>query len=177
MLLRWRKWDGTPHWEEELVMLGEDEWGVWLGQCPGWASKRPGRYLRASAPNLHLVSRTGDFVYNRKAEGPRYEVYIDLAWDVKWEESGPTGIDMDLDVIRSRDDRGTWIDDEDEWEEHRELYSYPEDVQRHITAKAATLKEGVEKYSPPFDDETAARWFEVLSRVSARRWPASKIDA
>ena len=27
IVFRWRKWDGSPHWEHDGVYLGSDEWG------------------------------------------------------------------------------------------------------------------------------------------------------
>jgi protein associated with RNAse G/E len=38
-----------------------------------------------------------------------------------------TAVDLDLDVIR-RHDGTVFVDDEDEFTEHRELYGYPVDV-------------------------------------------------
>ena len=35
---------------------------------------------------------------------------------------------MDLDVVDTRDGRGIWIDDRDEWDEHRVAYGYPLDL-------------------------------------------------
>ena len=31
VLMRWRKWDGGPHWLHECVFLGSDEHGDWIG--------------------------------------------------------------------------------------------------------------------------------------------------
>lgn len=78
-----------------------------------------------------------------------------------------TGIDMDLDVVRIEGVPGmpsdrTWIDDEDEWDEHRVQYGYPADVQRHLEALAADLEQRVRAQLPPFDDATADVWLDRL---------------
>ncbi|PRB01728.1 hypothetical protein [Microbacterium sp. MYb64] len=123
-------------------------------------------------------------------------IYIDLAWDlrpvnpggepsddlghripgaVEDDESVPrpegapvlfTGIDMDLDVVRIEGERGTWIDDEDEWDEHRVQYGYPADVQRRLEALAADLEQRVRAQLPPFDDATADVWLDRLETLA-----------
>ncbi len=181
IVFQWRKWDGSPHWRHECVYLGEDEWGDWVGQPAGWGSERPGRTFTAHAPNVTLVPPSGDFaltVNRGHPEGMR--IYIDLAWDLRpvpgstsaggadpsGSEAGMpvlfTGIDMDLDVVRVEGERGTWIDDEDEWEEHRLRYGYPAAVQRHLVALAADLEQRVRAQLPPFDDATADAWLDRL---------------
>ncbi|RYZ26107.1 MAG: hypothetical protein EOO10_16455, partial [Chitinophagaceae bacterium] len=46
-----------------------------------------------------------------------WRIYIDLGWDIRWSDDPllATGIDMDLDVVRVEGERGTWVDDRDEW--------------------------------------------------------------
>ena len=51
LVFRWRKWDGSPHWEHDCVFLGSDRWGDWVGQRSGWRSVRPGREVTADADN------------------------------------------------------------------------------------------------------------------------------
>jgi len=119
------------------------------------------------------VPPSGDYALTVNRDHPKgMRIYIDLAWDVHAEPAdGPqageapvlfTGIDMDLDVVRVEGERGTWIDDEDEWDEHRVQYGYPADVQQHLEALAADLAERVRAQLPPFDDATADVWLDRL---------------
>lgn len=50
LVFRWRKWDGSPHWEQESVYLGSDAWGDWFGQQVGWRSVRPAGSSCAANP-------------------------------------------------------------------------------------------------------------------------------
>lgn len=164
---RWRKWDGSRHWEHECVYLGSDEWGHWLGQRVGWRSFRPGRDMLLTAPSVALMpaGRT-DYVLTVNAPPQRTRIYIDLAWDVRWEDDGaPTAIDMDLDVVR-RTDGTVFIDDEDEWAEHSELYGYPADVMRTLEEAAAALRARVAAHEPPFDDAVPDGWLRALAAFS-----------
>ncbi|MGN8553847.1 UNVERIFIED_CONTAM: hypothetical protein OHV15_14800 [Microbacterium sp. SLM126] len=163
LLFRWRKWDGGPHWIHECVYLGSDRWGDWFGQLPGWDSSRPGRTFAPQHPNVTLLPPSGDWVFTRNAAPHRTRTYIDLAWDVHWEGDEPSGIDMDLDVV-DREGTGVYIDDQDEWEEHRVAYGYPLEVVDRLEALALDLERRVIAHEAPFDDATPDAW---LARLAA----------
>lgn len=172
VIFQWRKWDGSPHWRHECVYLGADEWGDWLGQPAGWVSTRPGAQLRTACPDVTLVPRQADFAltaYRRHPEGMR--IYIDLGWDVRWSDdpSLVTGIDMDLDVVRVEGERGTWVDDRDEWEEHSARYGYPAEVMTRLEALAVDLERRVRAQAAPFDDATADRWLDRMEAFCSLR--------
>ena len=164
LAFRWRKWDDSPHWVNECVYLGGDGWGDWVGQPVGWTSARPGASFVARVPNVTLLARSGDHASTFHRGHPRkLRVYIDLAWDLRWPDGGePEAIDMDLDVVRADDGRGIWIDDRDEWDEHRVLYGYPADVVAHIERLAVDLERRVRAGEPPYDDAVAEAWLDRL---------------
>jgi uncharacterized protein len=160
----WRKWDGSPHWVHECVYLGADRWGDWFGQAVGWRSHRPGREFTVAQPNVTLLPPSGEWVFTHNASPARTRVYIDLAWDARFADDGvPTGVDMDLDVVEHAD-RGIWIDDRDEWDEHRVQYGYPLDIVERLEGVAVDLEARVTRRVPPFDDATLAPW---LTRLEA----------
>ena len=98
-------------------------------------------------------------------------VYIDLGWDVRWSDDPllATGIDMDLDVVRVEGERGTWVDDRDEWEEHSAHFGYPADVMTHLEGLALDLEERVRAQVAPFDDATADVWLDRLEALGLDR--------
>ncbi len=172
ILFRWRKWDGSPHWEHECVYLGADEWGDWVGQPTGWRSTRPGRSLVAEGPNVTLIPLSGDHAATILRDHPRQmRIYIDIAWDVGWSDDPllVLGIDMDLDVVRADDGRGVWIDDRDEWEEHRATLGYPAEVVRTLEALALRLEAEVRAAQPPFDAATGDAWLDRLEALGLDR--------
>ena len=71
-------------------------------------------------------------------------------------------IDMDLDVIRSTL-HGVFVDDEDEFEDHRVGMGYPAETVETMRAECAALREAVDAMKAPFDVEgtsnTSAEWF------------------
>lgn len=163
---RWRKWDGGAHWVHDCIYLGSDQWGDWFGQLPGWGSSRPGRSFIADYENITLVPPSGDYAYTHNAPPHRTRVYIDLGWDVRWRDGEPTGIDMDLDVV-DRKDGGIYIDDRDEWDEHRVAYGYPADVVETLDALASSLEAQVRAHEAPFDEATGRRWLDRLAQLTA----------
>jgi hypothetical protein len=148
----------------DCVFLGSDEWGDWVGQRAGWRSARPGRDLRAEGDSVTLLPPGGEFAATVNDAHPRIRVYIDLAWDVGWDAAtgDPVGIDMDLDVVKAHDGRGVWIDDRDEWDEHRVALGYPPDIVQRLEKVADDLQRQVVAGRPPYDDATAERWLTVL---------------
>ena len=176
LAFRWRKWDGGIHWVHECVYLGSDQWGEWFGQPAGWRSVRPGRDFAADHPNVTLLPPSGDYAFTHNAAPHPTVVYIDLAWDVRWDEGvDPSGIDMDLDVV-SRLDRGIYIDDRDEWDEHRVAYAYPDEVVSHLDALATELERQVTAGLTPFDPATAAAWLDRLTALGLGPADAPGID-
>ena len=177
MTFQWRKWDASPHWRHECVYLGADEWGDWIGQPIGWHSERPGARFDAVGPNVTLLPRTdrgvADHALTVNRDHPNdMRIYIDLGWDIRWSVDDAllaTGIDMDLDVIRVEGERGTWVDDRDEWAEHSIRYGYPADVMTRLEALALDLEERVRSRSAPFDDATADRWLDRLEAMGLER--------
>ncbi|MBU4465949.1 MAG: hypothetical protein KKH75_08905 [Actinobacteria bacterium] len=167
VLFSWRKWDDSPHWRHDCVYLGSDEWGDWVGQPTGWRSHRPGRDFGAESPNVTLIPPSGDYALTVNRDHPRHvRIYIDLGWDIAWSQTEPDvilGIDMDLDVVLAHDSRGLWIDDRDEWDEHRVQYGYPLDVVADLEALAIDLERRVGAAEAPFDDATADRWLDLLA--------------
>ncbi|MFX3993653.1 hypothetical protein ACJBXB_10400, partial [Streptococcus suis] len=71
---------------------------------------------------------------------------------------------MDLDVVRAIDERGVFIDDRDEWNDHRVAYGYPLDIVERLETLAVDLERRVRASEAPFDDATADAW---LSRLDA----------
>ncbi|MGO2746573.1 DUF402 domain-containing protein [Microbacterium sp.] len=191
MVFQWRKWDDSPHWRHECVYLGTDEWGDWIGQPIGWRSERPGARFAADTPSnvtlvpaidhvgrrnkVTLVPPGADYTLRVNRDHPNgMRVYIDLGWDIRWSDDNPTlvtGIDMDLDVVRVEGDRGTWVDDRDEWAEHSIRYGYPADVMARLESLALDLEERVRAQVAPFDDATADAWLDRLEALGLDRSP------
>ncbi|MDQ7879512.1 DUF402 domain-containing protein [Microbacterium sp. QXD-8] len=164
---RWTKWDTSAHWVNDGIYLGSDRWGDWIGQPDGWRNVRPGLEFLADGPNVTLLPPSGDYAMTVHGSPRRVRTYIDIAWDIRWENREPRGIDMDLDVVKAIDGRGLFIDDRDEWDEHRVVYGYPLDLVERLEALAVDLERRVAAAEAPFDDATPDSWLARLSAYDA----------
>jgi hypothetical protein len=158
-----RKWPDAPHWEYDAVWLGADATGQWLGVPRGTWLSRPGAGFHATADHVVLVPHDGWWVatfYDDDPDRP-VDTYVDISTPTTWEGDGCSCIDLDLDVIRGTTGR-VWIDDEDEFAEHRVSLAYPLDVVDTALATCDDVRRQVEADDPPFHRATAAAWIGRL---------------
>ncbi|WP_447644971.1 DUF402 domain-containing protein [Nocardioides zeae] len=158
------KHGGTPHWRYGAVVLGSDAGGAWLGVPAGSHHERPGAAFDSAVDKVvritseHRVAALLD-------RGLWCDVYVDVATPPQWDLGGPVpvlrSVDLDLDVIR-RDDGTVFVDDEDEFAEHRVSLGYPDDLVAAAEASCAATLAAVRDGAPPFDAATVAHWLDVL---------------
>jgi uncharacterized protein len=164
VVARNRKWNGSAHWVVPGHFLGEDIHGWWIFQPKGSFCSRPGAAFYARSDAVMLVPRSGEYVatfYDDTYPGD-FRIYIDLASGHYWNRIRPGTtefhvIDMDLDVIRSVE-RGVFVDDEDEFAEHRVSMDYPLDVVELMLRESDRLYRAVKAQDAPFDG-TDTEWF------------------
>lgn len=171
--VRMAKWDGSPHWTYETVVLGEDAHGLWLGSPTGTRFERPGASYAQSRPRLHLVS--DDWCLPSFQEpGTPYEVYVDIATPPDLDSGELHAFDLDLDVVRGPSGR-TWVDDEDEFATHRVAMSYPPRVVERATETCERVRAAVQARVPPYDG-TAGAWMERLAQLAPSSGASGSFD-
>ncbi|WP_026554269.1 DUF402 domain-containing protein [Arthrobacter sp. 35W] len=171
VVARNRKFNGKAHWVVPGRYLGTDEHGHWIFQGTNEFISRPGAALYTESDAVLLIPHTGSWVatFYDDAHPTGCRMYIDLALDLDWQQIRPGifefhMIDMDLDVISTRS-RGVFIDDEDEFAEHRVLMDYPPAVAAAIEAECQRIFAAVTDGAAPFDGRDTA-WF-AKGRVDA----------
>ncbi len=129
--------------------------------------------MRAPGDSVTLLPPSGEYASTFNTAHPSVQIYIDVAWDVGWDPAtgDPVGIDMDLDVVKTRDARGVWIDDVDEWDEHRVALGYPLELVDRLERVAADLEQQVRSEAAPYDGPTAAGWLARLSALGLAEGP------
>ncbi|MET0190935.1 MAG: DUF402 domain-containing protein [Pseudonocardia sediminis] len=160
------KWGGGRHWEHDALVLGSDRHGVWLGVPAGTTASRPGASFASSYDHVQLLPDAG-FVAAFYADVPEAPValYVDIATPPHRDGAVFRAVDLDLDVVRGRDG-AVWVDDEDEFAEHRVRLGYPQEVAEAAERSCAAVLHAVRAGEPPFDPATGAGW---LARLAARR--------
>ena len=172
-----RKWPDRRHWEHDALWLGADRHGTWLGAPAGTVLSRPGASFTTAQDQVVLVPPASPFVatfYARLDRDRRHEqeampceVYVDITTVPEWADGTVTAFDLDLDVVRGWSGR-VWVDDEDEFADHRVRYRYPADLVRLAASSAAAVREAVEQRRAPYDGVTPRQWFDALGRLSTR---------
>ena len=156
------KWGAVPHWVYEGLYLGDDGHGEWLGFPAGTHYRRPGLAFDATFAGVVLVPADGAAhlaAFNDATAVHR--VYVDITTPPAWDGSTLRAVDLDLDVVRLQDG-SVYVDDEDEFAEHRLSYGYPPDVVAMAEASAARVLAAVRDRRAPFDEETPQRWLDLL---------------
>lgn len=160
------KWGGGRHWEYTGRWLGEDGHGAWLGFAAGTVFRRPGAEYVAPYDQAGLVPPGRHWLATFHADPSPVQVYVDVATPAVWEGTDRrpvlTAVDLDLDVVQGRGGR-VWVDDEDEFAEHRSTLGYPEDLVAEALAACAEAEAALVAKDPPFDG--THRWW--LQRSAA----------
>jgi uncharacterized protein len=166
-----RKWGDRPHWEYDARLLGTDEHGAWLGAPAGTHVSRPGVSFTATAAFVSVVPPDGAFVAtfyapNTSGPGDPVELYVDITTVPAWADGVVTMVDLDLDVVRGRSGR-VWVDDEDEFADHRVRYGYPADVVALATASCDRVHAAVRAGTGPFDPALGRTWLSQVTAAAA----------
>lgn len=158
-----RKWPDQPHWEFDALRLGDDSFGTWLGLPVGTVLARPGARFVTDQPQVTLVPPAPHVAtfHVRPGETSPVAVYVDMTTLPVWDETTVTCFDLDLDVIKGWAGR-VWVDDEDEFAEHRVRFGYPAELVALAVESCRTVRSAVESALPPYDGATAQRWLGLL---------------
>src|SRR5262249_43096873 len=90
------------------------------------------------------------------------ELYVDVTTPPEWvSDDHVRMVDLDLDVIRLRDDGRVVLDDEDEFAQHQVELGYPDDVIAQARASAEFLMDAVRSGREPFG-RASDEWFRRL---------------
>ena len=163
------KWGGRPHWEFDAVFLGSDEHGDWLGIDAGTVMVRPGAEYVAPVPQVGLSPAPGPdsdrgSLATIHARGGQVQVYVDMTTPPAWRGPTLTAVDLDLDVVRGNSGR-VWVDDEDEFAEHRVRFGYPDHVVGLAMSSCDRVRAAMLAGAAPYDGGTHLKW---LDRLAAR---------
>jgi hypothetical protein len=155
------KWGDRPHWEFDAVFLGSDAHGDWIGIVAGTTLVRPGATYVAPTDQVGLVPPPGPaagrgWLVTFHAKGGPVRVYVDITTPPVWDGAVVRAVDLDLDVIRGNTGR-VWVDDEDEFADHRVRYAYPDDVVRAAMDSCDRVHADVAGGRAPYDG-SAAVW-------------------
>jgi len=151
------------HWRHDMMRLGEDEHGTWLGGQPLATLQRghePERTYPHAFVQLISTGRWWTLLHNDAANGSVHH-YVDIITPPVWESPKlVTMIDLDLDVIQ-RPDGSVYVDDEDEFKDHQVTHDYPPQIIDKARVTTAEVVMQIEAANEPFSS-VAAHWLNQL---------------
>lgn len=164
------KWGGRPHWEFDATYLGSDEHGDWLGIGRGTVVTRPGATYVAPTAQVGLVPPPGPdaargWLTTFHDVGGPVRVYVDITTPPRWRGAELHAVDLDLDVICGPTGR-VWVDDEDEFADHRVRFEYPEELVAAALASCVEVEAAVTAGRAPYDGAATA-WLTRARTVTA----------
>lgn len=156
------KYPDRSHWRHDMVHLGEDEHGVWAGMRSGGTVQRgaepPIDHPRAF---VSVISEAGWFIPIFSPADPRFTISVDVSTPVTWSSDHRVEtFDLDLDVTVGPDGQVSVLD-EDEFDDHRIRYAYPQELVTGARAATIQVLELIDTGRGPFGG-AADRWFRLL---------------
>ncbi len=161
------KYDGRAHRSYPAQWLGEDHHGAWLGVAAGTPARVDGdRETVREEPYVLLVPSHAWWTAMFNAPPRRSEVYCDVTTPATWSgHREVTVIDLDLDVRRRRWGEIERLDVE-EFEEHRDIFGYPDEVVSAATSASLWLLEALGDGTEPFASQFRPWLAHVFSDLS-----------
>lgn len=157
----YRKYDGTAHRDYPARRLAEDDLGTWLGVTAGTRSVYHGRPSVEQIPFVLLVPHDAWWTAMFNPPPRTSEVYCDIATPAEWTGDTVHIVDLDLDVVRRRATGAVELRDEDEFEEHRQRFGYPEELVAEGHAAAEWLYQALGDGTEPFAT-TYRKWLALV---------------
>ena len=172
--VRYTKWGGARHWTYAATLLGEDDFGRWVGCPPGTVLDKPDRSFDSPIHFAVLFPHDHRWTPCFNESDPAVTgtaIYVDITNHSQW-SAGDDGwevtmVDLDLDVLQRRDG-SVHIDDEDEFALHQVALSYPPDVIARARTDCASVFLALESGEEPYGSIGPA-WLDAFIAGSLHR--------
>jgi protein associated with RNAse G/E len=152
LCLRSKKYDGSLHYRYGVQEVERTPQRLITYSHPGQPVES---YRGCWTGTRHLLSifhRDQPFVQHVRWDGqwqPEF-LYVDISTTTSWNDDTVGYIDLDLDLIQPFGVTEVKLDDEDEFEEHRLRWGYPEPLVRACWAAVAQVRERFAQGAAPF---------------------------
>ena len=152
ILIASTKFDGSPHYEYEAELLGCDGPVIVCRVHAGvpWTGYRGSGLVRYESTALFFTDRWYNTQHFHEPYGEvQRRSYTNIGLPAVLEDGVLRWVDLDIDVMEDLD--RTWVDDEDEFEEHRARMGYPDDIVAGVLAARDEVLRLVSSGTFPFD--------------------------
>ncbi|MDF2671012.1 MAG: hypothetical protein K0R67_3318 [Paenibacillus sp.] len=143
------------HAEESMYILVNSQTRIREGDGKEWVSRIPSVAFFIPGQWYNIVSLIEE-------QGIRY--YCNIASPPYVSGKVLTYIDYDLDVIRTIDG-GVLVVDQEEYEQHKADYHYPDIVDRKVKSGMDGLLQRIKGSHSPFEDERVMAYYQMWKHV------------
>ena len=160
VIIQFLKKPDVIHWGFEAVILGDDDYGVWLA-IPKGAGRWKGEEDRGPVQHAAAFLAPREDWWTIHYTGPltQYVQFVDITTPPQWvADDRVEMIDLDLDVGLTQDGRVV-VEDEDEFVVHQLKYGYTEAEIRGAMEATEQVVSLLEAGQEPFF-EVARGWWE-----------------
>lgn len=163
--IRYTKWDGSLHWHFDAMVHARDEHGTWVVVPPGSRYRKGADPERIDEHGFVVLVPDGEWwtaYFNAVPRGEHgHLIYVDVNTPARWEADTVHLVDLDLDVILDLSGSPRVVD-EDEFDEHRERWAYPDHVVDRARTTAARVVTTIASRTEPFGTAGDRRLAEAL---------------
>ncbi|MGH8906304.1 MAG: DUF402 domain-containing protein [Egibacteraceae bacterium] len=147
------KYDGGLHYryEAEVVARGDGLLVLYRPLGSPLDSYRGSFNARREQLSLHWTDRAYSMDIVWRADFQPHCHYVNVATPSTWHDGVVRFVDLDLDVIWPAGSDQVLLDDEDEFEEHRLAFGYPDALVERARRTAAEVQALFATRTPPFD--------------------------
>jgi predicted RNA-binding protein associated with RNAse of E/G family len=143
------KWPNRRLGIARAMLLGEDQFGRWLGVVAG----SPWRMADGSDSGIFLTSFVKlipeDTYWSVCFNHVEPMVDVDIVLPVQWHDEIIEEIDLELDVLQDADG-SVWVKDQDEFDRVRAIYDMPEAIVEQAQTTCEQIRARVEAGDEPF---------------------------
>lgn len=163
--LQFYKYPDTPHWRHDMIYLGNDHHGIWLGAPLGTVIQRGQEDpMTWNRPFVQLIQPGRPWIPIFNLEPDRTAIYVDITTvPTRPENDRFEAIDIDLDVVQLVDG-SIQVLDEDEFAEHQTSLAYPQWMIDQARTSTAEVAVAIEVGKAPFDGSHLP-WFKRLAAI------------
>lgn len=152
------KWPKRPTNLAMAQLLGEDDFGRWLGVktgAPWWSADRSHSGIFVQS----LVKLVPNDTFWTACFHPTDPVVdVDIVLPVRWESDVLEGVDLELDILRNADGR-VWVRDQDKFEQMRTTWTMPDEIVAQAVATCEQIRDLVKRNVEPFG-EVGRTWLD-----------------
>jgi hypothetical protein len=163
--VRGYKWPRRSTGIATACLLGEDEFGRWLGVArgtPWWAADRS-RSGVFETPFVKLVPSGTFWTACFNPVDP--VVDVDIVLPVRWVDGALEEVDLELDILRSTDG-GVQVRDREAFTRIQQAWAMPDDIAQQAQETCERVRALVERGAEPFDAVGRAWLFRFLAETT-----------